>query len=629
MSRLFDRLVARIDSTYAAHSYFTRLKARLLAAVTALVLVWVPINVGQLFWAHAPHLGWRLGINLCITLAALWSLRATFRGQLARAGNTLAVATALPLYLLLFVGPKMDEPLATTSQLVLFNLVFLLLTLIFASRRIAIGIFLLMVTGFVALYATRLQVRPLPGSLEFAIGTLLRDGLFAIGFIFCLGFTLLWMIEAANRRSEQALRETRAMNENLEHLVAERTTALAKATRDAQESARTKGEFLANMSHEIRTPLNGIIGSSDLLRQRHDLPESAAEHVRIIAESGDLLLRLLGDILDFSKIEAGQLELEEHPFELGSILADTVALLASKAAESNVRLELKVADNLPPQVTGDSYRLRQVLLNLTSNAVKFTPPGGKVQVTVAAEAPQEDPVRVRFEVCDTGIGMDATTLGRIFERFAQADTSTTRRFGGSGLGLAISTHLVRLMGGKLEVESAPGKGSKFFFTLALPRATEAAVESPLVEPIGSELGLNVFVVEDNPINRSILGAQLTRLGCRHTMAYDGEQALAALASSPAPDVILMDGHMPNLDGWETTRRIRAWATDGSAHLRRVAALPVIALTAAALPEERRRCQESGMNEFLAKPVRLAELFHMLRRFVPAEPESSPPGDKTV
>jgi len=428
------------------------------------------------------------------------------------------------------------------------------------------------------------------------------------------------MIEAANERSEQALRETRTTNENLEGLVAERTRELESAILQAQASAQAKSEFLANMSHEIRTPLNGIIGSSDLLRLRSDLPPHAAEHVRIIAESGDLLLRLLGDILDFSKIEAGQLQLDRHPFELASTVADTMALMTSKAAAGGVQLQFDVAPNLPPQVLGDSYRLRQVLLNLTSNAVKFTPTGGRVQVTVRAEEAAADPVRVRFEVRDSGIGMDEATIVRVFERFTQADTSTTRRYGGSGLGLAISTHLVELMGGELEVESAPGKGSVFFFALSFPRVTTPVIEAPMAK-INAHLGLDVLVVEDNPMNRAILAAQLARLGCRHTVALDGQEALTALARAPAPDLVLMDGHMPNLDGWETTRRIRAWFDDENPQLRRAAVVPIVALTAAALPEERWRCLDAGMNEFLAKPVRLADLHNVLRRYAQDVPRT--------
>lgn len=613
MPRLIKVLVARLDAIYANASHFARLKARLLATFNALILVWLPINAVKLVWIDAPHLALRLTLNLCMISAALYSLHRLRRGQLEAAGNGLALGLIVPMHAFLFFSPNFFQPLGTGVQLLAFDLVFMLVTVVFASLRVAIFVLAVVVASLVWFYSTVTQLHPIPGSLGFVADTLLRDGLIAVAFLFLLGLTVMQMIVAANRRSEHALRETQAMNETLERLVAERTEALTIATQQAQSSARAKGEFLANMSHEIRTPLNGIIGSSDLLRHRRDLPPAAAEHVRVIAESGDLLLRLLGDILDFSKIEAGQLELEEHTFELESVVGNTVALLANRAAAGGVQLECTVARDLPPHVAGDSYRLRQVLLNLASNALKFTTAGGRVDVKVSSPEPQADPVPVRFEVRDTGIGMDEATIARVFERFMQADSSTTRRFGGTGLGLAISSHLVRLMGGKLEVDSAPGRGSSFHFTLRLARRTALAEESAAAASIEANLGLLVFVAEDNAVNRSILGAQLTQLGCRHTMVHDGAEALAALARGPMPDVVLMDCHMPNLDGWEATRRLRAWVDDRDAARRQVAALPIVALTAAALPEERQRCVEAGMDEFLSKPVRLADLHATLRR----------------
>ncbi|MES2694828.1 MAG: ATP-binding protein, partial [Verrucomicrobiota bacterium] len=517
----------------------------------------------------------------------------------------------------LFLVQRFEQPVGTAISLFAFDLVFLLLTLVFASRFVACAIIAVIATTHVWFYYHALHQAEIAGSLHFAADTLLRDGLFALAFIFCLGFTLVLMIDRAYRRSEQALRETRAMNENLERLVTERTRELETASQHAQASSRAKGEFLANMSHEIRTPLNGIIASSDLLRQRHDLPGQAAEQVRLIADSGDLLLKLLGDILDFSKIEAGQLSLEQHAFPLNSIIADTVGLLTPKANAGAVHIEFAVSPDLPKYVSGDSYRLRQVLLNLGSNAVKFTPPGGNVQLTVTSLAPDANPPSITFEVRDTGIGMDERTLLRIFERFTQADSSTTRRYGGSGLGLAISSHLVRLMGGRLTAQSFPGRGSTFAFTLPLPR-----VDAPADTPVDStvirrDLGLRILIVEDNAVNRKIFTAQLAQLGCFANTANDGVEALTALSTAPLPDVILMDCHMPNLDGWETTRRLRAWSSDTDLHRQRASALPIIALTAAALPEERRRCLDAGMNEFVAKPVKLAELHATLSAFAVA------------
>ncbi|HWA87383.1 MAG TPA: ATP-binding protein [Opitutus sp.] len=616
MRRFIQNFFEQIDSAYPDRSHFVRLKARLLAAFNVLILVWLPLNTVKLLLAQLAFIELRLLVCVCLAAAAIWSITMVRRGRLELAGNGLALALALPTHLLVLFAPGYPQPLSGAIQLFLFDIVFLLLTIVFASPRIAVFILVFMAATQVWLHVHALRGPPIAGTLDFAAETLLRDGLLAIAFMFCLGATLVLMIEAANRHSDHVLKASRAVNENLEHVVRERTRELSIATEQAQSSARAKSEFLANMSHEIRTPLNGIIGSAELLRQRDDLSPAAAEHVRVIADSGDLLLRLLGDILDFSKIEAGQLEIEQRAFALGPVLADTLSLLAGRAAAAAVDFKCDLAPALSTHVVGDSHRLRQVLLNLASNAIKFTPAGGQVRMTVSSAAPEGDPVPLLFEVSDTGIGMDDTTRERLFERFMQADTSTTRRFGGSGLGLAISAQLVRLMGGELEVESAPGRGSRFFFRLHLARAAVPAEEAPAAPAVESGLGLQVLIAEDNAVNRTLLTAQIQRLGCTCALAGDGEEALAALAAEPMPALILMDCHMPRLDGWEATRRIRSWANDGDPVRRRAAGIPIIALTAAVLPEERRRCIDAGMNDFLGKPVKLAELRGVLRRYAP-------------
>jgi CheY-like chemotaxis protein len=340
----------------------------------------------------------------------------------------------------------------------------------------------------------------------------------------------------------------------------------------------------------------------------------------LISESGDLLVRLLGDILDFSKIEEGKLTLEQQAFALAPMIEDTVALIRARAATVGVAVAAKLAPATPAYVEGDSHRIRQVLFNLLSNAVKFTPSGGQVTATISCPALVAGAARIRFEVRDTGIGMDEATQRRVFERFTQADSSTTRRYGGTGLGLAISARLVGLMGGTLAVQSTPGTGSVFYFTLPLQVATEPAEALRSAVPtsidVAPVLGLRVLVAEDNAVNRRIIGTQLDRLGCSHQAVVDGEEALTAMQQDPLPDVILMDCHMPRLDGWETARRLRAGLGSNDAHRRNAAAIPIVALTAAALPEERSRCIDAGMDDFLAKPVKLAELERVLRRFAP-------------
>jgi two-component system, sensor histidine kinase len=616
MFRHFSVYLDRLDAAYRDQPYFVGLKARLLAAFAFLLLVFVPFNVGKILWLGSPELMFRLAFNLTLGSAAVLTLLWVRRGRLELAGDVLALVAVLPVHGLLFLAPGYAEPLGVAVQILAFDFILLLFALVFASRRIAIGVLLLVVVTYVVFYRLALHAEPIAGSLRFAADTWLRDGLVAIGFVFALGLTVVRMIEAAHGRSEQALRETRALNETLEQKVSERTHELETATLRANDASRAKSEFLANMSHEIRTPLNGIIASADLLRRRPDLPAEAAEHARLIADSGELLMKLLSDILDFSKIEAGQVELERHHFELDALVRDNLALAAAQAEQGGVQLAGSVAPGLARAFEGDSFRLRQILINLLSNAIKFTPVGGRVELAVTCPDPAAVPASVHFVVRDTGIGMDEATQRRLFERFTQADTSTTRRFGGTGLGLAISARLVEKMGGRIEVESALGRGSEFRFTIPL-----RAVDPPAASPVSSGavfpgLGLSILVAEDNAVNRKVLAAQLDKLGCRHSMTVDGEDLLRALAEGPAPDVVLMDCHMPRLDGWAATRRLRGWAGDPAApeRQRRISAVPVIALTAAALPEERQRCLDAGMNDFLAKPVKLADLQRVLRPF---------------
>jgi signal transduction histidine kinase/CheY-like chemotaxis protein len=607
----FSAFFRQLDSTYRDQAYFLGMKARLLAAFDWLFLVFVPFNLAKVLWLQLPFIGLRIGLNLCFALAAVLSLRETRAGRLERAGNVLVIVALAPIHLLAFFAPAL-QPVGAAIQLFIADLVLLLFALIFASRGVAFVALAVIVASHVCFHLRAFDTRPIPGSLEFAADTILREGLITFGFVFCLGLMLVTMIEAAHRRSEEALRETRLLNENLERLVAERTRELEVATQRANEASRAKGEFLANMSHEIRTPLNGIIASADLLQRRADLPSDAASQARLIAESGELLMRVIGDVLDLSKIEADQLELEVQPFDLAALAANCTGLLEPRAAQSDVKLVTELAPGLASHYEGDGFRLRQILLNLLSNGIKFTPPGGNVRLVIS---PGDG--GVRFEVRDTGIGMDESTRRRLFQRFSQADSSTTRRFGGTGLGLAISWQLVELMRGRLEVESESGHGSTFFFTIPLRAITAAPVASSA--PADARLDLHVLVAEDNAINRRVLAAQLEKLGCRCTMAVDGGEALAILQDRPPlPDVILMDCDMPNLDGWEAARRIRAWTTDpaASALQRRAAALPIVALTAATLPEERARCFEVGMNDYLSKPVKLMGLRRVLESAAP-------------
>jgi two-component system, sensor histidine kinase len=606
----------QLDFVYQEQPGFVGIKARLLAAFNTLIIVFVPLNIVKIAWGEStePHI--RIAFNLLWFVSAVLSVLFLRRGKLATAGSVLVLGTVIAAKLLMLISGPYLQPVGLAFQVFILDFVMLLLALVFTTRWVGLGLLAVIVLSHLAFYLHGLESQPLAGSLQYVADIIVRDGLIAIGFVFCLGALLVSMIESAHRRSEQALQETRALNEQLEQRVAERTVELQAACELADQASRAKGDFLANMSHEIRTPLNGIIAMSDIMRRRSDLSADVSEQVRIIADSGELLLKLISDILDFSRIEAGLMVLEKCPFRLTSLVEDTCALLRASASEKGVGLECSVQPELVREYEGDSCRLRQVILNLGANAIKFTPTGGSVLVRVSLISEGKNLARMHFEVRDTGIGMDSDTLRCIFERFTQADSTTTRRYGGTGLGLAISSRIVETLGGKLMVESSPGEGSVFSFTLDIVVLKELRPTGQTTPQGLLRLGLRILLVEDNSINRKIIGMQLHQLGCDCIIAMDGEEALVALEQMPAPNLILMDCHMPRLDGWETTRRIRGWsrAADASTVQRTLSSITIIALTAAALPEERSRCLDAGMNQFIAKPVKIDELQAALQAY---------------
>lgn len=609
MIKFVKSLTERLDEIYQKQSFFDTLKARLLVGFSVLLALMMCSNVIKLWWVHVPSMGYRLLTNCFIIGAAVMACHWVFRGRLKWAGNVLVLGAVLPIHGLLFIIPEFFEPVAAALLLYSFDLVFLLVALAFATQRVAVTAFLIIMTGFIGFNETVVSGAELEGSLNFVAQTLRREGTLSLLLTFAIGVALVRMLAASNQRSSEALTATKASHDQLEQLVEARTHDLAAATQRADDASRAKSDFLANMSHEIRTPLNGIIAASELILRHPQLPSETVEHARLVTESGELLLKLLGDILDFSKIEAGELTLEAHAFQLKPLLTDTVALLAGRASSQNIHLIHTVDPSLPDHFLADSYRLRQIVLNLLSNAVKFTPPNGHIDLRAELDGTDTNVTKVRFSVRDTGIGMDEETVQRVFQRFTQADSSTTRRFGGTGLGLAISARLVEMMGGTIGVESRPDQGSTFHFTLPLESAPAGSAQRPAVPASISPLGLRILLAEDNPVNRKILVAQLRELGCTCSLAADGVEALNALQKSPLPDVVLMDCHMPNMDGWEATQRLRKWRNEPGAteHERLASELPVVALTAATLPEERARCHAAGMNYFLSKPVKLAAL----------------------
>ena len=384
-----------------------------------------------------------------------------------------------------------------------------------------------------------------------------------------------------------------------------RADAELRDSKLAAESAnRAKSIFLANMSHEIRTPLGGVVGTADLLAAT-PLPPEQADYVQTIRASALALLAVVDDILDLSKLDAGHIEVEAAPFALGQVLDDIALILRPRAMESGIGFTVAVAEGVPAAVLGDATRLRQVLLNLASNAVKFTE-DGKVTVRVSSERDGE----VAFEIRDTGIGIDARAQDRLFEEFSQADSGIARRYGGTGLGLSICRRLVELMGGTIAVDSRLGHGSTFRVVLPLPAT---CLPAPAPGPAGPAAlpPLDILLAEDNPVNAKVLEAILHRAGHRVTLAGDGRAAVDAAAARPF-DAILMDMQMPLMDGLKATRAIRDLPPPFSA-------VPIIALTANAFRSDRDRCLAAGMDDYLSKPVDKTRLERTLARHVRHRP----------
>ena len=375
-------------------------------------------------------------------------------------------------------------------------------------------------------------------------------------------------------------------------------------SQEASAASEAKSQFLAHMSHEIRTPLNGIIGIADIIAQS-ELDPTQAKYIKTIRGSGEALLAIINDILDFSKIEAGKLELEHIDFSVNDLTNTIQELFVSQLADKKLELKFTIDEKIPKYIQGDPLRLKQILINLISNSIKFTQQGG---VYVGIQLVESGPITdIQFKVRDTGIGIPQDKLNILFDAFTQVDSSTTRQYGGTGLGLQISKRLVELMQGEINAHSTEQQGSTFIFNIKVKPGKEPdeLKNEAAVNQTSNHENIKILVVEDNPTNQMVVSAMLNKLGYPHDLCDDGEKAIAQTQQAQY-QIILMDCQMPILDGFAATEKIRK--------MPQFTQVPIIALTAGATSKEQNHCFEVGMNDFLSKPITISALKNTLSKW---------------
>jgi len=565
-----------------------RRRAWLVVGFALTVAFWGPIIAAAAFMAGVPALGWITALVTMNTCCVLLTIRLTRSVTLA--GNQLLLSPFVAVVLITWYYN------ALSSHAVYWLVISPLFAMTLFGRRSGMAWTLVALTIHASLHWVD------PVTSEVANQLLVPEWRLLLGanFVSLLGVTsAVAMLYESNKAN--AIGDITADNE-----------ALRVARDQAQALADAKSDFLATMSHEIRTPMNGVIGMTGLLMET-SLSGEQKEYAEVIRTSGETLLDLINDVLDFSKIEAGRLDLEVIEFDPGSVVEETLELLAAKSREKGIELLCEIAPGAPMRAGGDPGRFRQVLLNLASNAVKFTH-RGQVVVRVSTDALEDETVWLKVEVEDSGIGVSPEALARLFEAFTQADSSTTRRYGGTGLGLAISKRLVEAMGGVIHATSRPGRGSCFWFTVPLARSEEPALPDALRRSKLS--GLRALVIDDNPVARALLQTYLSGWGVEVEVAVSGPTAisvlLAAVESRRTFDVVLLDMQMPEMDGIAVARTLRA--------IPGLSEVKIVMLSSWTEAEVSARAAEVKVDVYTPKPIRRERLRDILITLL-ADPSS--------
>jgi signal transduction histidine kinase/AmiR/NasT family two-component response regulator len=469
-----------------------------------------------------------------------------------------------------------------------------------------------------------LGVLVVTGGVVYAIFEHTSGGSAPVPFVYlCLSFFVLTQAVVIGRQAARATETAKRLREELieantrlEHRVAERTRELAVSVSKAEAANQAKTDFLSMMSHELRTPMNAVLGSAQSLKMFH-LPKKAEELVDTLSDAGRILMTLLNDILDLAKIEAGKLDIENADMDVSQILGSVERLFRAQADDKDLDFSLKIDEEVPNWVHADPTRIRQIMFNLVSNALKFTQQGS-VKIHASAEPQKNGKVKLSVAVSDTGIGIPEAARSRLFGRFQQAETSTSRRFGGTGLGLAISRQLTELMGGHLTLQSVEGEGSTFTIQIEVgvcenqnrPRASESKKAKPAV----LARKLKILAAEDNQMNRRVLTAFLSSFGQEAVYADHGAHALEILAGQHF-DLVLMDIQMPVMDGVSAVEKLRANQDGPNANV------PVIAMTANTMAGDHESYLAAGMDDFVCKPMDIRALYTAINRAISGKPRA--------